>query len=60
VTVDGETTTYTAADGALKLTRKTTAANTDMVFAYEPGADDTGCAVLSGFERFSGTTLCFR
>ena len=60
VTVDGETTTYTVADGALKLTRKTTAANTDMVFAYEPGADDTGCAILFGFERYSGTTLCFR
>ena len=60
VTVDGETATYTSADGALKLTRKTTAANTDMVFAYEPGADDTGCAILFGFERYSGTTLCFR
>ena len=49
-----------SADGALKLTRKTTDANTDMVFAYEPGSDDTGCAILFGFERYSGTALCFR
>ena len=60
VTIDGESTDYTSADGALKLTRKTMAANTDLSFAYQPGENDTGCAVLSGFERFSGTTLCFR
>ena len=60
VTVDGETTTYTAADGALKLMRKTTESNTDMVFAYEPGEADTGCAILSGFERTSGNIFRFR
>ena len=60
VTIDGESTTYTSADGALKLTRKTTDANTDMVFAYEPGEADTGCAILSGFERTSGNIFRFR
>ena len=60
VTVDGETATYTAADGALKLTRKTTDAETALSFVYQPGEEDTGCAILFGFERYSGTTLCFR
>jgi len=49
-----------AADGALKLMRKTTDSNTDMVFAYEPGEADTGCAILSGFERTSGNIFRFR
>ena len=60
VTVDGESTDYTSADGALKLERKTTAANTDMVFAYAPGEEDTGCAILSGFDRASGSVVIFR
>ena len=60
VTIDGESTDYTSADGALKLERKTTAANTDMVFAYAPGEADTGCAILSGFDRASGSVFIFR
>ena len=60
VTIDGESTDYTSADGALKLERKTTAANTDMSFAYQPGENDAGCAILSGFERASGSVVIFR
>ena len=60
VTIDGESTDDTSADGALKLERKTTAANTDMVFAYAPGEEDTGCAILSGFERASGSVFIIR
>ena len=60
VTIDGESTDYTSADGALKFERKTTAANTDMVFAYAPGEEDTGCAILSGFDRASGSVVIFR
>ena len=60
VTIDGESTDYTSADGALKLTRKTTVANTVMSFAYQPGENDVGCAILSGFERASGSTIIFR
>ena len=60
VTIDGESTDYTSADGALKFERKTTAANTDMVFAYAPGEADTGCAILSGFDRASGSVFIFR
>lgn len=33
---------------------------TELVFAYEPGANDTGAAVLSDFYSTNGTVLIFR
>ena len=60
VTVDGVVATYTSADGAQKLKFKSGLDSSALTFAYAPGADDTGCAELSGFRSHAGLGLIVR